>query len=74
MEKTKKIGIRISYNIKKIMREKKIKQYELAKKLNKSPENMSYFFKCLENGGASNIKSLNKIAIALNVDISIFFV
>ena len=73
MEDTRKIGIRISYNIKKIMREKKIKQYELAKKLDKSPENMSYFFKCLENGGASNIKSLNKIANALNVDISIFF-
>lgn len=73
MEDIKKIGIRISFNIKKIMKEKEMKQYELAKKLNRTPENMSYFFKCLENGGASNIKTLTKIANALNVDISIFF-
>lgn len=73
MEDIKKIGIRISFNIKKIMKEKEMKQYELAKKLNRTPENMSYFFKCLENGGASNIKTLAKIANALNVDISIFF-
>ena len=56
------------------MREKEIKQYELAKKLNKTPENISCFFKLLENGEASNIKILSKIASALNVDISIFFV
>lgn len=55
------------------MREKEIKQYELAKKLNKTPENISCFFKLLENGEASNIKILSKIASALNVDISIFF-
>ena len=75
MEDIKKIGIRISFNIKKKkkMKEKEMKQYELAKKLNRTPENMSYFFKCLENGGASNIKTLAKIASALNVDISIFF-
>ena len=73
MEDIKKIGIRISFNIKKIMKEKEMKQYELAKKLNRTPENMSYFFKCLENVGASNIKTLAKIANALNVDISIFF-
>lgn len=73
MEDIKKIGIRISFNIKKIMKEKEMKQYELAKKLNRTPENMSYFFKCLETGGASNIKTLAKIANALNVDISIFF-
>lgn len=73
MEDIKKIGIRISFNIKKIMKEKEMKQYELAKKLNRTPENMSYFFKCLENGGASNIKTLVRIANALNVDISIFF-
>ena len=69
----KELGIKISYNIKKIMKLKNIKQYDLAKLLNKTPENMSYFFKRLEAGGASNLKSLNEIANALNVDISIFF-
>ena len=69
----KKLGIRISYNIKEIMKLKNIKQYELARLLNKSPENMSGFFSRLEAGGASNLKSLNEIAEALNVDISTFF-
>lgn len=69
----KKLGIKISYNIREIMKLKNIKQYELAKLLNKSPENMSSFFSRLEAGGASNLKSLNEIAEALNVDISIFF-
>ena len=55
------------------MKLKNIKQYELARLLNKSPENMSGFFSRLEAGGASNLKSLNEIAEALNVDISIFF-
>ena len=55
------------------MKEKEINQSELAKKLDKTPENISYFFKRLESGGASNIKTLTKIASALNVDISIFF-
>lgn len=73
MEDAKKTGIRISFNIKKIMKEKEINQSELAKKLYKTPENISYFFKRLESGGASNIKTLTKIASALNVDISIFF-
>ena len=36
MEDIKKIGIRISFNIKKIMKEKEMKQYELAKKLNRT--------------------------------------
>ena len=33
MEDAKKTGIRISFNIKKIMKEKEINQSELAKKL-----------------------------------------
>jgi hypothetical protein len=70
----KELGIKISYNIKRIMKEKNIKQYELANLLKKTPENMSGFFSRLESGGASNLKSLNEIAKILNVDISIFFI
>ncbi len=55
------------------MCEKNIKQYQLAEKLGKSPENMSFFFTGLERGRASNVKTLKEIAKVLDVDISIFF-
>lgn len=67
------LGIRISYNIKKIMREQDMKQWELGEKLGKTRATISSFFKRLETGGCSNVKSLQEIADVLGVDISIFF-
>lgn len=68
-----KLGIRISYNIKRIMKEQDIKQYQLAEKLGRTKQNMSFYFKSLENGGCSNVRNLEIIANALGVDISEFF-
>ncbi|WP_462351057.1 helix-turn-helix domain-containing protein [Fusobacterium varium] len=67
------LGLRISANIRKAMKEKKIKNYELAAKLGKTKENLSMFFSRLEKGGGSNTRVLNEIAEALEVPLSIFF-
>lgn len=67
------LGLRISANIRKVMKEKQIKNYELAEKLGKTKENLSMFFSRLEKGGSSNTRVLNAIAEALEVPLSIFF-
>lgn len=69
----KELGLLISSNIRRVMKQKNIKHRELAKKLGKTTTNLSLFFKRLEKGGASNIKTLNEIAEALGVYIAIFF-
>lgn len=75
-EKNKKIiddvGLRISFNIKKIMKEKNMNQTLLSKKLDKTAENTSAIFTRLEQG-TSSLKTLKKIAEALEVDIFSFF-
>lgn len=75
-EKNKKIiddvGLRISFNIKKIMKEKNMNQTILSKKLDKTAENTSAIFTRLEQG-TSSLKTLKKIAEALEVDIFSFF-
>lgn len=75
-EKNKKIiddvGLRISFNIKKIMKEKNLNQTLLSEKLDKTAENTSAIFTRLEQG-TSSLKTLKKIAEALEVDIFSFF-
>ncbi len=68
-----KLGVLISSNIRRVMKQKNIKHQDLAKKLGKTTTSLSVFFTRLEKGGASNIKTLNEIAEALDVYIAIFF-